>query len=226
MTAIQTELPDVRLLTFFHQSLFGGLLDTPDIQERQKRLSQHPWALLSAFWNGALEAAAPGARIIDGYEPAYYFNNREAFFSAYHLIRQRTLTLVPPTLRTKHAVTVQAGMALYMDQVLALRQPPEKFLSFHLSSPDRLRWFEHNVYYALRASDEYVWCYSERMNWWRNKVPDGAEAAIRSAREKIAKGQPLGFDIADFIAGGNNKTTEAAKANKPPQEKQKEEKKQ
>ena len=39
ITAIQTELPDVRLLTFFHQSLFAELLDTPDIQERQKRLA-------------------------------------------------------------------------------------------------------------------------------------------------------------------------------------------
>ena len=56
------------------------------------------------------------------------------------------------------------------------------------------------------------------MNWWQNKVPDGAEAAIRSAREKIAKGQPLGFDIADIIAAGNRKMTEAAKAKKPPRE--------
>lgn len=221
MMAIQTELPDVRLLTFFHQSLFAELLDTPDIQERQKLLSQQQWGLLPAFWNGALDAAAPGVRIIDGYEPAYYFNNREAFFIAYHLMRQRTLALVPPMLWTKHAVTVQAGMAIYMDQLLVLRQPPENFLSFHLSPIERLRWLEHNVYYALSVSDEYVWCYSERMNWWQNKVPDGAEAAIRSAREKIAKGQRLGFDIADFISAGNRKMTEAAKVNKPLQQEQK-----
>jgi hypothetical protein len=215
MTAIQAEMPDVRLLTFFHQSLFADLLDTPDVQERQKRLSRQPWALLSAFWNGALDAAAPGARIIDGYEPSYYFNNRESFFAAYHLMHQRTLALVPPTLWTKHAVTVEAGMALYMDQVLALRQPPEQYLSTYLSPPERLRWLEHNVYYALRASDEYVWCYSERMNWWQNTVPDGADAAIRSAREKIAQGRPLGFDIADIVAAGNKKMADAAKAKRP-----------
>ena len=40
MTALQTELPNVRLLTFFHQSLFGGLLDKPDLQDRQKQLAQ------------------------------------------------------------------------------------------------------------------------------------------------------------------------------------------
>jgi hypothetical protein len=66
----------------------------------------------------------------------------------------------------------------------------------------------------LTTSDEYVWCYSERMNWWQNKVPDGAEAASRSARKKIADGQPLGFDIADFIAAGQRKMSEAASTTK------------
>jgi len=214
MTAIQTELPEVRLLTFFHQSLFDELLASPDLQDRQLRLSRQPWALLSAFWNGALEAAAPGVRIIDGYELAYYHTAREPFYRAYHRMRQRSLTLVPSELHTKHAVHFQAGMALYMDQVLGLRQPAEKYLSTYLTPQERLRWFEHNVYYALTTSDEYVWCYSERMNWWQNKVPEGAEAAIRSARKKIADGQPLGFDVTDFIAAGQKKMNEAAKASK------------
>ena len=34
MTAIQAEMPEVRLLTFFHQSLFAELLDRPDLQDR------------------------------------------------------------------------------------------------------------------------------------------------------------------------------------------------
>ena len=214
MKALQSELPNVRLLTFFHQSLFAAFLDMPDLQQRQQRLSQQHWGLLSAFWNGALEAAAPGVRIIDGYEMAYYHTTREQFYLSYHRIKQRSLALVPPELRAKHAVQVQAGMALYMDQVLALRQPPEKFLSHYLTPPERLRFFEHNVYYALTTSDEYVWCYSERMNWWQDKVPDGAEAAIRSARNKLAAGQPLGFDITDMIKAGQQKMNAATRAAK------------
>ncbi|NUQ63178.1 MAG: hypothetical protein HUU20_11930 [Pirellulales bacterium] len=210
--AIQSQLPEARVLTFFHQSLFDALLDMPDANERQLELSKQDWGLLSAFWNGALEAAAPGVRIIDGYEPAYYFTRREPFFRAYHLIRQRSLSLVPPELRAKHAVQFQAGMALYVNQVLALRQPPDKYLSTYLAPQERLRWFEHNVYHALAASDEYVWCYSERMNWWQGQIPDGAEAAVRSARKKIADGRPLGFDIAESIAEGQKKMNEAAKA--------------
>ena len=75
---------------------------------------------------------------------------------------------------------------------MRLRQPAEKYLSTYLTPQERLRWFEHNVYYALTTSDEYVWCYSERMNWWQNQIPDGAEAAIRSARKKIA-GRPAAW---------------------------------
>jgi len=186
---------------------------------------QQPWAFLSAFWNGALEAAGPDVRIIDGHENAYYFTKREQFVRARDLIRRRSLSLVPPELHAKHAVTVQAGMALYMDQVLALREPREKHLNYYLTPAERLQWFEHNVYYALSHSDEYVWCYSERMNWWQAKVPNGAEDAIRSARDKSSRGQDLGFEIADFIAAGNRKMSEAAKANNPPQEERKTEKK-
>jgi len=211
MTAIQSELPEARLLTFFHQSLFDRLLDMPDAHERQRQLSRQHWGLLSAFWNGVLEVASPGVRIIDGYEPAYYFTNREQFFRAYHLMRQRSLTLVPSELRVKHAVQFQPAMALFMYHLLALLQPPERYLSTYLSPQERLRWWEHNVYYALATSDQYVWCYSERMNWWQDKVPDGAEAAIRSARKKIADGQPLGFDITEIVAAGQKKMKNQAK---------------
>lgn len=215
MAALQSEMPDVRLLTFFHQSLFAEALAIPDPEVRQERLSQHPWALLSAFWNGALEAAAPGARIIDGYELAYYHTSREAFYHAYHRIRQASLTLVPPELRTKHALNIRAGMAVYMDQLLGLREPKEKYPGTYLTPQEQLRWLEHNVYYALATSDEYVWCYGERMNWWRNQVPEGAEAAIRSARRKIAEGESLGFEINEIIAAGQKRMREAAEAQKP-----------
>ena len=216
MTAIQAEMPSARVLTFFHQSLFDKLLDMPDAPKRQLQLSKQRWCLLSAFWNGVLDAAGPGVRIIDGYENSYYFTSHEQFFRGYHLMRQRSLALVPNDLRAKHAAQFQAGMALYMDHELALREPPARYLSAYLSPQERLRWWEHNVYYALATSDEYVWCYSERLNWWQDKVPDGAEDALRSARKKYSDGQPLGFEIADFIAAGQKKMNEGLKTTKKP----------
>ena len=203
MTAIQTELPDVRVLTFFHQSLFADLLDAPDVQERQKRLSRQPWALLSAFWNGALDAAAPGVRIIDGYEPAYYFLEREllrrvspdasADAGACAAGRGRnTPSRCSPAWRFTWTSCSRCGSRPRTTCRIISRRRSGCGGS---STTSIMRW----------TSDEYVWCYSERMNWWQNNVPDGAEAAIRSAREKIANGQPLGFDIAEIIAAGRGR---------------------
>ncbi|MCS6860482.1 MAG: hypothetical protein NZT92_09205 [Abditibacteriales bacterium] len=202
---IQKELPGAKVLTFFQMSLFGAFADEPDPAVRMRRLASEGYGLLPAFLNGMLDAAEPNVVIIDGNEPAYYYTASEPYFRAYHLMRQRGLTLIAPENRRKYTLQVQAGFALYMDQLFALREPQEKFLSFYLTPEERARWFEHNVYYALYTTDEYVWCYSERMNWWENKVPPGAEEAIRSARQKIEQGKPLGFSIQEMIAAAQKK---------------------
>ena len=52
----------------------------------------------------------------------------------------------------------------------------------------------------MYSADEYVWCYSEKMNWWTGEgIPPGLPEAITSARQKIAEGRPLGFDITSAI---------------------------
>ena len=52
-----------------------------------------------------------------------------------------------------------------------------------MTPEDQAKWFEHNVYWALYSTDRYVWCYSERMNWWKNQnIPPGAEDAIKRAK--------------------------------------------
>jgi hypothetical protein len=163
-----------------------------------------------------LEGAAPGAVLIDGNESAYYHESPLEFYQDYHLIRQRAQTLVPEPLRPKYNAQVQAGMALYIDQTLAKRAD-RKVTSNFLTPAQQLQLFEHNVYYALTTSDEYVWCYSERMNWWlppekagRNGgLPPGVEEAILSARRKYDAGRPLGYDIAEMIQAARENRRQA-----------------
>ena len=88
---------------------------------------------------------------------------------------------------------------MYLDQLLSLRNSPWSYASFYLGAERRLLWLEHNVYWALRTADEYVWFYSERANWWNGSIPEGAEAAIRSAREKQQAMRPLGFEIEEMV---------------------------
>jgi hypothetical protein len=94
---------------------------------------------------------------------------------------------------------VQVSHALYVDQLFNLRRD-QKLLSSLLTPEQRARWFEQNAYYALATADEYVWCYSEQMNWWTNRdIPPGLPEAIRSARRKIAERAPLGYDMSEEL---------------------------
>ncbi len=200
MRAFEKRMPGATILTFFHLSLFDRFADLPEAELTQ-RLARDRWGLMRDFFVGMLEGASPGARFIDGNENAYYYTTREQYFRAYHAIRQRARGLVPPELRDKYERQVQAGQALYVDQNFALRQPKtEQYLSYRMTPEERAKWFEHNTYWALYTTDEYVWCYSERMNWWKDQTPPGLEAAIVSARQKLAARQPLGFDIDPVIA--------------------------
>ncbi|MCC6443996.1 MAG: hypothetical protein IT210_11145 [Armatimonadetes bacterium] len=209
---LQKEVPGVKVITFFQLSLFGHLMNIPDPEEKSRALAKEYYGLLPAFLNGMLDAARPGTVVIDGNENAYYYTASEPFFRSYHLIRQSALAMIDPKNRTRYGLQVQAGQALYMDQLFALRQPEKGFISYYMTPEERARWFEHNVYYALHTTDEYVWCYSERVNWWQSQVPEGAEAAIRSAREKLRQGKPLGFGIEDTTRAAEKRMQERAEA--------------
>jgi hypothetical protein len=209
--ALQEHMPQIRILSLFQLGLFGHVVDEPDARIRQEQLIKKWMPLLPAFCIGMLEGAAPGTILIDGNESAYYYENHYKFYEAYHLIRQRAQTMVPEELRKKYNNQVQAGMALYIDQTLGKRTT--ETISQFMTSDQQLKFFEHNVYYALTTSDEYVWCYSERMNWWlppekvqKDRIlPPGVEKALISARQKYEQGKPLGYDIKNIIEAARQK---------------------
>jgi hypothetical protein len=215
INALETNMPGLRVLSFFQFGLYDGILDEPDPKVRQEKLLKQWMVLLPSFYIGILEGASPGTILIDGNESAYYYESPDSFYRAYHLIRQRTQALIPENLRRKYNAQVQAGMALYIDQTLAKRT--EQTTSHFLSPQEQFRFFEHNTYYALTTTDEYVWCYSERMNWWlppekveQDRVlPAGVEEALIRSRQKHEQGRPLGFDIKEMIEKAHDKRQKA-----------------
>jgi hypothetical protein len=180
-------------------------------EERNQGLSQKSYALLPAFLRGMLDGAGPGTHITDGNESAYYYTKQEQYFDSYLQMAQGGLYLIDPEQWGAYRERVLAGQALYVDQYYGLRQ--EKVLGNFMTPEQQAQWFEHNVYWALETTDKYVWCYSERMNWWKNEsVPAGSEQAIVSARAKVAAGQPLGFDLAPVVASAEAREKEAQAA--------------
>ena len=97
------------------------------------------------------------------------------------------------------------GQALYIDQYYGLRQT-QKTLGNFMTDEERALWLEHNAYWALYTADRYVWCYSERMNWWTDQdVPPGAEEAIRRAKAAVDLGAAFAGDLAPVIAASQAK---------------------
>ncbi len=196
--ALQAEMPNPKILTFFQTSFLWRLLVPMDPAERLDKLSRHYYGLLPAFLCGMLDGAEGETTIIDGNEHAYYYTNSREHLRAYWRISQQAKYLVDPGLWETYRRRVRVGQALYIDQYYGMRK--NKVLGHYMKPEEQSKWFEHNAYWALQTTDEYVWCYSERMNWWADKdVPAGCEDALRSARAKYAKGAPLGHDIQPII---------------------------
>lgn len=198
ISALQGELPGLRLLCFY---LLG--LVRAQTEAEGGDISRTQYALLRAFADGWLDAVAKGTRIIDGNEGAYYHDETLKFFRGHEYIRGAA-ELVSAENRAKYRGKVQVGNALYLDYVFGAW--PE----FDRGWPESYKklWWEHNVYHALATTDKYAWCYSEAgyggdwppdsMSWWTRPpryVPPGTLAAMTSARNKLASGQVLGFDM-------------------------------
>ena len=204
MQAIRSEMPRAKILTFFQLSYFGALCLPMSAKDRAEKLSQDSYALLPAFLMGMLDVIGD-AKIIDGNENSYYYTDSAQHYSVYHLMKQRALMMVDPSLWGAYTEHVQAGQALYMDQYFAMRGDI-KTLGNYMTAEERDQWFEHNAFWSLFTTDEYVWCYSEKMNWWTNTdVPEGAEAALLSAETKIREGRPLGFDFQAIVKRVTNR---------------------
>lgn len=205
--AAESEFPGLTVLTFFQLSYFSNLLIPMDPAKRAETLSSHYYALLPAFLNGMLDASTPAMQIVDGNESAYYYTDSNSYFEEYQRVTQRAKLLIAPENQYKYRNQMQVGQSLYIDQYFSLRS--SKVLSNYLTPEEQQKWFEHNVYWSLYTTDKYVWCYSEKMNWWLNTtVPKGCAEAIISAKNKLAAGKPLGYNMKDIVKRGEAKLKE------------------
>ena len=119
------------------------------------------YALLPAFLDGIIEAASPETVIVDGYEYAYSYRQRQQFAEAASRVRAagRRLSAVPAL----HATRVQIGFGLWLDY-------RSHTVGWFPDAPVRNYFtpaaFREALRAARRVADAYVWVYSERLNWW------------------------------------------------------------
>ncbi len=204
MTALQSEQPGTQVLTLGLLSWMKHLwLAKIEPSKLQQELAKNDYGLWPAFVNGMLDVAQPSSAIIDGNEWSYYFSQAAEFDKTHNLIFKDARMFVDRINDRKYAKNVKLGQSVFSDLLLDLFPPHAKDSQYgktmphFLSQNDRLLLLEHNIYHALRTANRYTWVYGERADWWQNKIPKSIEvtAAIRRAKAKIAKGQPLGFNI-------------------------------
>ncbi len=224
MAALQEEFPGLHVLAMRILSDFAEgspftkpLLGIRDSRARAERLSHSYYGLHPAFLNGMLDAAAPDVVITDANEDAYYYTSAIEYYRIYKVLRQDALVLIAPENHPKYHTQVGVGQAASVDYVVGrwaggLGGFPRAltYQALELTAEQQAQWLEHNVYYALETADEYVWIWTERpLNWWTGEgIPPGVEEAIRSARGKHERHEPLGFAVERMLEEARERAAE------------------
>ena len=205
MPALQEEYPDLVLHTFFLVSRpqhYPEARKEPDPVKRSKLIEPEGYALLVAFLNGMLDTVKGKTIITDGNEWGYYLSRREQFEDCVQMIRHGVKLLIDPAVWPKYEKHVQLANPIYVDYICNLL--PHRRHTSNMTDYELALHAENNAYLALDTSDRYVWVYGEYMDWWAGiRVPTGIEDAFRSAKRKLAQGQPLGFDLSPALNRSN-----------------------
>jgi len=214
IAALQEEFPGIHLLAMRILSDFAvgspfsnRLLAEHDPAKRKKGMTTTYYGLHPAFFNGMLDELAPEAMITDANEDAYYYTSEMEYYRIYHALRQDALTLVAGEHHRRYASQVGIGHAVSIDYVVgnwanAIKAFPPRLRrqALYLSPEEQMKWFEHNTYHALRTADQYVWLWSEDMDWWTGRnIPDGAVEAVQSAKSRLERHEPLGFGVEEML---------------------------
>jgi len=200
MRALQAGYPDLTILTFFQMSYFDRVAALAREDERNRALAETDYALLASFVAGMLEAAAGNTRIVDGNEEAYWYADSLAFWKGKQAIKEGALTLIPPAIQPAYRARVQAGQTVFVDYLLGIFQRTRDTVATRVAPANRMKWLQYNLYHALRSSDEYVWVYSQKVNWWKpDSLPSGLVDAVTHATEAANGGTPLGISPGDLF---------------------------
>jgi hypothetical protein len=195
MHALLLELPDAKvLLTLGPASLalYQANTGNRDVAVR--------YGLLLAFLEGVQQELSGGARLIDGNEGAYYYNNPQEFVAAAErLHRDLAAQCAHPRIGTCKAPW-NLAQAVYVDWSVPQAGKYDTLGAYLPQPSDRLLLLEQNVYWSLKTSDEYAWVYSQRLNWWKQVVPAGIGESVADARLRFASGNAPAGDIERAVA--------------------------
>ena len=223
---LQDEFPGLTILSLREFSDYQtaspfsqAILPLKDKKQSRATLEDAWWALHLPFSLGILDAIDDDVVFIDGNEEAYYYTSALEYYKVRNEIFNDTRALIPAGLHKKFKANYYLGHAVSTDYIAGNWAGLLNGFPYSLSgqgkvlTPDqRAQWFEHNVYYALMTSDEYVWLYTEDANWWTGEnIPEGFAEAMGRARQKVKKIEPLGFTVEKMLEQARERAEQQGK---------------
>jgi len=171
--ALQTSKPDVKIFCFW-------LLGLAEMQNRSQPIDETGMALYPFFVEGMLEGQNKLSEIIDGDESSYWYQKPENFIESGEYQREKGSHLIKKPLQNKFK-NVSLAQSVYLDGLYAKSPVFDK----GFDKKTKEQWLKDNLYFALKTTDEYVWFYNEKINWWKNQVDSGVAEIINGVRDKI-----------------------------------------
>ncbi|MFM2303545.1 MAG: hypothetical protein RLZZ135_954 [Cyanobacteriota bacterium] len=188
INVVHQEMPGAKIISLWFLRIIKKM-----VVDDGRKMENMDWALLVPFFEGWLDGGK-GEQFIDGNENSYfnltkqdYAKDRAAFTSSAKLLSASSQAKFKQRVRLAHAMFLDGSINWF-------RSP--RFAGFYFpSDQSRLQQVEHNIYESLKTSDEYVWAYSEHVDWWKGSAPKGLAAAMKRGVDKVQAGKPLGFDM-------------------------------
>ncbi len=164
------EFPDVTILSFWFLSLTPNWYGPDFGHKDMASLIDGTEDLWPAFVNGILDVLPPTATLIDGNESYHCDADKNDFYRQASWIRNDLAALVDPANRGKYARQMQVSTGMYLDMYI---NPTNSPWYFPPKDGARLETFRRNLAQALDAADEYLWIYTEKLQFieWDEDYP-------------------------------------------------------
>ena len=177
MQAIQSEMPGVRIFNLYQA-----------IRIPPSELAETIYSLYPAFINGMLDVAGPKVKFIDGNEYGFSLLTRGDYTNAYVNVKERKLALIDPKNRETYRHQVQVSVPIYLDDILGSHKK-RRWIGTYLTPENKQKLFEHKLFQALDAVDEYVWVYGERPAWFSSapRVPRWATQSVKTVKQQVER---------------------------------------
>lgn len=151
-------------------------------QQETRPLEKTGMALYPFFVEGMLEGKKKETEIIDANELGYYYKYASQFIESGMQIKQWGMSFMPEKLKPVYS-QITVSQPVYYDGIFATAPQFEKGYNYN----QKIDWLRENLYNAMKTSDEYVWIYNQRINWYNNTVDSNLLKVVREVRSKVRK---------------------------------------